>query len=263
MLLAGAMGLQNATITYISNGVVRTTHVTGIITDLGHEGAQFLCWLGDRRRNSPPARIDGIVHSVYHHPPARRLVLLAAILVMFALGAGVGTLAILYLPRIAAFFPVLFLCWLVYLDMVRPIAEIEPSVLVSKESGLDLPSAISIFHLRRDHDRHGKVHRLPNLAAWAEQLPTTTRVVILDLAGVIQVNANAAMELRALTGKFKRDSRALILAGINPQQFQQISRAVGETLLEPENACGDLELAIARGINLAEQLSMVNDSTPG
>src|SRR3954468_19634408 len=35
-----AMGLQNATITRISNGVVRTTHVTGVLTDLGLETVQ-------------------------------------------------------------------------------------------------------------------------------------------------------------------------------------------------------------------------------
>ncbi|MGA1225179.1 MAG: YoaK family protein, partial [Phycisphaerales bacterium] len=36
-----AMGVQNATITRISSGVVRTTHLTGIVTDLGHESAQL------------------------------------------------------------------------------------------------------------------------------------------------------------------------------------------------------------------------------
>jgi uncharacterized membrane protein YoaK (UPF0700 family)/anti-anti-sigma regulatory factor len=254
-LVAAAMGLQNATITHISSGIVRTTHVTGVITDLGHEGAQFICWLRDRRLNSPPAPPAGIFRSVYHHPPARRLVLLASILGMFALGAGLGTLAYAYVPRVAMFIPVVFLAWLVYQDLTRPIAEIEPSDLINKESGLDLPAAIAIIHLRRDHDRHRGVHRMPNLLAWAAQLPAAKRIVILDLGGVIQINSNAAMELRAVIGQFKRDGRLLILAGINVQQFQQIDQAAGGALLEPKDVCGDLELAIARGINLAEQLA--------
>lgn len=37
MLLCFMMGLQNAVITNISNSVIRTTHVTGMITDLGIE----------------------------------------------------------------------------------------------------------------------------------------------------------------------------------------------------------------------------------
>ncbi|MEC4113910.1 YoaK family protein [Myroides pelagicus] len=36
------MGLQNSLVTFISNAVVRTTHVTGIFTDLGIETARLL-----------------------------------------------------------------------------------------------------------------------------------------------------------------------------------------------------------------------------
>jgi uncharacterized membrane protein YoaK (UPF0700 family) len=35
MLLCFTMGLQNAIITKISNAVIRTTHVTGMVTDIG------------------------------------------------------------------------------------------------------------------------------------------------------------------------------------------------------------------------------------
>ena len=45
---AFAMGLQNATITSISGAVVRTTHLTGVMTDLGLEGTQLLLWYWDR-----------------------------------------------------------------------------------------------------------------------------------------------------------------------------------------------------------------------
>lgn len=44
MLLCFMMGLQNAVITKISGAVVRTTHLTGIITDLGIELGKLVYW---------------------------------------------------------------------------------------------------------------------------------------------------------------------------------------------------------------------------
>src|SRR5688572_15153151 len=45
-----AMGLQNATVTEISGAVIRTTHLTGVVTDLGLEGVRFFNFLRDRTR---------------------------------------------------------------------------------------------------------------------------------------------------------------------------------------------------------------------
>ncbi len=42
MLLCFMMGLQNAVITKLSNAVIRTTHLTGIITDMGTELGKLL-----------------------------------------------------------------------------------------------------------------------------------------------------------------------------------------------------------------------------
>ena len=42
LLLLFAMGLQNALVTRVSNSVVRTTHLTGLFTDLGIELSQLL-----------------------------------------------------------------------------------------------------------------------------------------------------------------------------------------------------------------------------
>jgi uncharacterized membrane protein YoaK (UPF0700 family) len=44
MLLCFMMGLQNAVITKISGAVVRTTHLTGVITDLGIELGKWTYW---------------------------------------------------------------------------------------------------------------------------------------------------------------------------------------------------------------------------
>lgn len=43
MLLSFIMGLQNAVITKLSNAEIRTTHITGVITDIGIEMGKLLC----------------------------------------------------------------------------------------------------------------------------------------------------------------------------------------------------------------------------
>ena len=40
-LLCAAMGVQNSLVTRLSGAVVRTTHLTGVVTDLGIEGARW------------------------------------------------------------------------------------------------------------------------------------------------------------------------------------------------------------------------------
>jgi uncharacterized membrane protein YoaK (UPF0700 family) len=44
ILLCYIMGLQNAIVTKISNAEIRTTHVTGLVTDLGIELGKLLYW---------------------------------------------------------------------------------------------------------------------------------------------------------------------------------------------------------------------------
>ncbi len=260
---AAAMGLQNATITRISSGVVRTTHVTGVLTDLGTETVQFLYWLRDRVRSGgaqPWRGADGaptdLLHSVQAQPSARRLALLASIVGGFAVGAALGTLAYENLPRLAMLPPVLMLIWIIYQDLTTPIAEIEESDLVG-DTSLGLPAALSVYHLRRRAGGVGsasKVHRMPNLLEWSDRLPHATRVVVLDMAGVEQLDANAALELRALLSRFKSQRRRLIISGISNEQFRRLRHMGAGEYLVPANTCPDLDLAIARGINLlAEQ----------
>lgn len=55
-VLAFAMGLQNAIITKISDAEIRTTHVTGTITDIGIELGRAIYW--NRNATQPPVRVD-------------------------------------------------------------------------------------------------------------------------------------------------------------------------------------------------------------
>ncbi|MBC7835050.1 MAG: DUF1275 family protein [Phycisphaerales bacterium] len=262
-LASMAMGLQNATITRISGGVVRTTHMTGVFTDLGLEGVQFLYWLQDRKVDSPPLPSRALIHSVRVHPTARRLALLGSIVGSFALGAGLGAAAFDQLPRWAMFPPVLFLLWIIFQDVRTPICEIEPSDLVGGEHGLRLPEAIAVYHLRKGAGGRGKVHRLPDLLRWCERLPASKRVVILDLSEVTLLDANAALELRALMKQFDAQRRRLVISGINGEQYHAMRAAGAGDALDPTNVCPDLELAIARGWLLVEEAERRHDLLGG
>lgn len=44
MLLCFTMGLQNALVTKISNAEIRTTHITGLVTDIGIEIGKLIYW---------------------------------------------------------------------------------------------------------------------------------------------------------------------------------------------------------------------------
>lgn len=51
VLLCYVMGLQNALITKISNAEIRTTHVTGLVTDIGIEMGKLIYW--NRHQDQP------------------------------------------------------------------------------------------------------------------------------------------------------------------------------------------------------------------
>lgn len=252
---SAAMGLQNATITRISSGVVRTTHVTGVLTDLGMELVQFLWWLRDRGRDVHDRHeARALVHSMQTHPTARRLALLAAIVASFGLGAGLGTLAFDFMPRLAMFPPVVFLMWIIYQDVSTPIAEIEASPLMG-EGGMDLPDSLAVYHLRHGAGKPSKMHRMPNLLDWSDRLPPATRVVILDLSGVEYLDANAALELRALMHRFVSQRRRVVVSGVSTAQFDKLKRSGAGEFFLPGNTCPDIELAIARGLNILHELA--------
>ncbi|MEO6293361.1 MAG: YoaK family protein [Burkholderiaceae bacterium] len=83
MILCFIMGLQNAVITKISKSEIRTTHVTGMITDLGIELGK-LVYINDR---SMPTKV------LANRPKLRSLLLLIG---SFSVGGLVGALTFKY-----------------------------------------------------------------------------------------------------------------------------------------------------------------------
>jgi len=79
-LLSFTMGLQNAIITKISNAEIRTTHVTGMITDIGIELGRAFYW--NRSPSLHPVRSD-----------RRHLLLLSILVSLFFLGGALSATA--------------------------------------------------------------------------------------------------------------------------------------------------------------------------
>jgi hypothetical protein len=121
---------------------------------------------------------------------------------------------------------------------------------------MELDDRLAVFHLKRDKDRQGRVHRMPNLLVWAERLPAAAKVVILDLGDVRQLDANSALEICALLRLTRRQGRELILSGLTSVQFEQLREAGAGDGLDYEHVCPDLELAVARGMNMLEEMSV-------
>jgi uncharacterized membrane protein YoaK (UPF0700 family) len=82
ILLCFIMGLQNAMFTKLSKAEIRTTHVTGLVTDIGIELGKMIYW------NQLPAD-DQAVHV---HADLKKLALLGSLVGLFFLGGVVGAL---------------------------------------------------------------------------------------------------------------------------------------------------------------------------
>lgn len=81
-LLCFVMGLQNAMVTKVSNAEIRTTHVTGLVTDIGIELGKLLYW-----NSAAPHPVLGKLQV-----NARKLRILLALTGAFMVGSVVGAL---------------------------------------------------------------------------------------------------------------------------------------------------------------------------
>lgn len=101
MLLCFMMGLQNAVITKVSQAEIRTTHMTGIVTDLGIELGKLLYWNADGGALRPKVLAN-----------RTRLALLLSLLAAFLVGGLAGALGFKYLGYLSTVPLAAFLCLL-------------------------------------------------------------------------------------------------------------------------------------------------------
>jgi uncharacterized membrane protein YoaK (UPF0700 family) len=90
MLLSFIMGLQNALITKLSRAEIRTTHITGIVTDIGIELGKLFYWNARRSPDLTPVTSN-----------RRHLAILSMLAASFFTGGVVGALGFKYAGYIA------------------------------------------------------------------------------------------------------------------------------------------------------------------
>lgn len=251
-----AMGLQNATVTNVSGAVVRTTHLTGVLTDLGIEGVRLALWYRDRLRGGKRFRAARVLRVSTQNPGVLRVLLLASILGSFLFGTVAGTLAFERWPHYALTAPVLFLIWIVLVDWYKPIADVreldplsDPEVSHLREW---LPPGLGIFRL--SHHRRDRQHHAPDFQLWVDRVPTTWRGVILVITPMTRLDRDSASDMAEAARRLRGQKRGLIVCGLNPNQYEALESAGALETIGRENLCPDLEMAVARGMNLLAEL---------
>ncbi len=102
-VLCLAMGMQNSYVTRLSGAVVRTTHLTGVLTDLGIEGARWFRYL---RAKMSRGRFRLLWHAAHlEKPHIPKSALLVTVFVAFVMGSGNGALFAVHLGRRALLLP--------------------------------------------------------------------------------------------------------------------------------------------------------------
>jgi uncharacterized membrane protein YoaK (UPF0700 family) len=125
ILLCLAMGLQNALITRLSGAVVRTTHVTGIVTDIGIELVHLWLLMGERAQGRLRLFALG---AAWRDPAVDPLKLHCTLWCSFVAGNLLGAALFLRFG---------------FASLLLPIAVVAGLAVFDQRAGLDLPAATS------------------------------------------------------------------------------------------------------------------------
>jgi uncharacterized membrane protein YoaK (UPF0700 family) len=115
--MAFAMGLQNALVTRVSGAVVRTTHMTGVVTDIGIQLVKMMTWVRDGARGHG---LGGLMWMIRRLPTAEQFArtrLHLGLAIAFLIGCTVGPLLFLRFGQAAMILPCGVLVLLVVLDV--------------------------------------------------------------------------------------------------------------------------------------------------
>ncbi|HWV38866.1 MAG TPA: YoaK family protein [Vulgatibacter sp.] len=116
--LCFAMGMQNALVTRISDAVVRTTHLTGMATDIGIELGHLIFWLREEGRSKGLLGRLVLLLGVWRNPEFGKLMLHLTIFSGFGVGAIVGPILYLRHSHLTMLLPGLLIVGLVVFDLV-------------------------------------------------------------------------------------------------------------------------------------------------
>jgi uncharacterized membrane protein YoaK (UPF0700 family) len=118
VLLTLAMGLQTATVRRVAGQSIRTTFVTGVLSDWADALTQYLSWL----RQQPKKRhVRLAIRESMQQAPFRHLLLLGALWGCYVAGAICGSALELHLALFALVFPLCVLAVLIVIDVSQPL----------------------------------------------------------------------------------------------------------------------------------------------
>ena len=115
--LAFSMGLQNALTTRVSGAVVRPTHLTGVLTDLGIQIVRILVWLKDGLRTGGLKGLWTHLTTLHKARQFERARLQLGLALSFVLGSILGSFLFLSFGTIVLLLPCLCLFVVIALDM--------------------------------------------------------------------------------------------------------------------------------------------------
>lgn len=117
VLLTLAMGLQTATLHKIGGQGIRTTFVTGVLSDLTSALIQYVAWL---HAQTTQGRFRRAVSTSPQQPAFRSLLVLGGTWSCYVLGALCGSALEQRLSLRALLLPLIMLALLIVLDIMRP-----------------------------------------------------------------------------------------------------------------------------------------------
>lgn len=130
-VLCFAMGLQNAIVTKLSGARIRTTHLTGITTDIGIESVRVAHRFWQRTR---VAAFPAALRELWHDHDFVHLRLHASIWISFLLGAVAGPLVYIRVGHFALLIPCAILVVLAVYDLVLGLTESRGPAVVASAS---------------------------------------------------------------------------------------------------------------------------------
>lgn len=120
VLLAGAMGLQTATLTRIGPLTIHTTFVTGMLNKLAQSISKWLFWVIDSLRQH--TNLGHAISTSWGNTDFRTASFMAAIWVSYVIGSVAGTWMNSILSISALYLPVLILVICAAIDQVQPLS---------------------------------------------------------------------------------------------------------------------------------------------
>lgn len=103
-ILCVTMGMQNSLVTRLSGAVVRTTHLTGVFTDLGIEAARWFRWWRGSLAERVHVRL-AFGRARPEKPAAAKVALLGTIAGSFTTGAVAGAQIVVHLQHATMLIP--------------------------------------------------------------------------------------------------------------------------------------------------------------